>query len=400
MTTFLKQAQLDSLYCSLEIPNFSAQTLAAYDEGLRQQPFVVTCQDAESHKSVVWACSREACDLGIFGGMPVVVVKRKFNNIPIILRNKELEALVVVELKNVLCRYSPDFEITEKGKCSINLTKTPSSRTMSLTAIADAVRGDIIRAIPLQDVAIGISQSRLVSQLMAKRAKPNGVCICEPGTELQTLSAIESKLLPGISSRSKERIGAYGLKCVGQIRHLGKETLMRHFGNEGEKLYSLTLGISSKSMAKPTCLLSAETVLDRDINDNEQIFRKVRYTVDKLCFLLKKNNQCVDRFQFVLTYGDNKSVQKTVAFPMFTNDFLTISGSAVRAFIFLYQRRVSVKSIRLIVKNPQSNPGQTSLFETTWEHKQQALSEQITRVRSAIKFDSVVSAVHVGCAAL
>jgi len=96
-------------------------------------------------------------------------------------------------------------------------------RTMSLTAIADAVRGDIIRAMSLQDVAIGLSQSRLVSQLMAKRAKPNGVCICEPGAELQTLSAIESKLLPGISSRNKERIGAYGLKCVGQIRHLAKK---------------------------------------------------------------------------------------------------------------------------------------------------------------------------------
>ena len=396
MTTFLKHMRPDSLYCSLEIPNFSAQAVLAYDAGLRGQPFVVTCQDAESHKSVVWACSREACDLGIFGGMPVMVVKRKFNDISIVLRNKELEASVIDELKGVFDRYSPDFEISDKGKCSINLTKTPASRTMSMEAIAEAMRGDIVRAIPLQDVAIGLSQSRLVSQLMAKRAKPNGVCICEPGTELQTLSAIESRLLPGLSSQSKEKIGAYGLKCVGQIRHLGKETLMRHFGSEGEKLYSLTLGISSKSMIKPTCLLSAETVLDRDINDNELLFRKVRYTVDKLCFLLKKNNQCVDRFQFVLTYGDNKSVQKTVAFPMFTNDFLTIAGAAVRAFIFLYQRRVSVKSVRLIVKNPQANPGQTSLFETTWEHKQQALAEQITRVRSAIKFDSVVSAVHVG----
>ena len=388
--------QPDSLYCSLEIPNFSAQALAAYNAGLRGQPFVVTCQDADSHKSVVWACSAEARDLGIFGGMPVMVVKRKFNDISIVLRNKELEASLIDEIKAVFDRYSPDFEISDKGKCSINLTKTPASRTMSMEAIAGAMRGDIVRAIPLQDVAIGLSQSRLVSQLMAKRARPSGVCICEPGTELQTLSAIESRMLPGLSSQSKEKIGAYGLKCVGQIRHLGKETLMRHFGSEGEKLYSLTLGISSKSMVKPMCLLSAETVLDRDINDNELLFRKVRYTVDKLCFLLKKNNQCVDRFQFVLTYGDNKSVQKTVAFPMFTNDFLTIAGAAVRAFIFLYQRRVSVKSVRLIVKNPQANPGQTSLFETAWEHKQQALAEQITRVRSAIKFDSVVSAVHVG----
>jgi len=76
---------------------------------------------------------------------------------------------------------------------------------MSMEAIAGAMRGDIVRAIPLQDMAIGLSQSRLVSQLMAKRARPNGVCICEPGTELQTLSAIESRLLPGLSSQSKKR---------------------------------------------------------------------------------------------------------------------------------------------------------------------------------------------------
>jgi hypothetical protein len=56
---------------------------------------------------------------------------------------------------------------------------------------------------------------------------------------------------------------------------------------------------------------------------------------------------------------------------------------------------VAVKTLRLIARSPQADPGQTDLFETAWERKQRSLALQITRVRKKLSFESVKSGVHV-----
>jgi hypothetical protein len=170
---------------------------------------------------------------------------------------------------------------------------------------------------------------------------------------------------------------------------------VRHFGAEGERLYAWTIGICPPVAVAPAAALCAETILDRDINDWQRLHNKVRYTADKLCFLLKRENLCVNRFTFELTYGDNKTVQRTARLPDYTNEYLPIAEYACKAFTGLYQRRVAIKSLRLVARNPQADPGQTNLFETVWEQKQKALGRQIARVRTTLSFESVKSAAHV-----
>lgn len=383
------------LFCALEIPRFPAQALAAYNGQLRQRPFVVACQDAQHHKSTVYACSRQAADLGIAPGMPVAAISRRYPQVAVALRDKGFESAAIRELKLVCGQYSPEFDLRENGACCIDLAKTPASRTMSMAGIAVSLRRDIVCAFPLQEIAIGVSRSRIVAKLLATRAKPDGVCTCETGAESETLASIESRLLPDLSAQCRERLAAYGLCSVGQVRRLGRETLVRHFGSEGEKLYSMAHGISAVSRTTSPPLLSSEAVLERDTNDEEELRRKVTYHADRLCFLLKTDGHCIDRFMISITYGDNRSFRKTVHLPAFTSDYRTIADYAGRAFFELYRRRVAIKSLRLAAKNPQPDPGQMSLFETVWEQKQKAVGAQITRVRNKLCFDSIVCAVHV-----
>mgnify|MGYP001580228034 CR=1 FL=1 len=395
MPTFPRPSRPDALYCAVDITDFPAQALAAYDAPLRAKPFVVTCQNAQSHKSAVWSCSREALALGVVRGMPVATVARRFARVAVVARNKEMESAAAEELRQVFRRYSPQFDISDSGKCRIDLSRTPASRAMAPAAVAAALRRDIVAALPIAYMAVGVSRSPLLAQLAARRARPDGAGVCEPGDELQALAGFDSTLLPGLSARAKDRINAYGLSTIGQLIRLGKETLVRHFGAEGERLYALTIGICPPVAVAPAAALCAETILDRDINDWQRLHNKVRYTADKLCFLLKRENLCVNRFTFELTYGDNKTVQRTARLPDYTNEYLPIAEYACKAFTGLYQRRVAIKSLRLVARNPQADPGQTNLFETVWEQKQKALGRQIARVRTTLSFESVKSAAHV-----
>jgi hypothetical protein len=73
----------------------------------------------------------------------------------------------------------------------------------------------------------------------------------------------------------------------------------------------------------------------------------------------------------------------------FTNDYTEIARRACEAFIVLYQRRVAVKTLKLIATRAHVDPGQTELFETEQDRRQRRLGMQLTKVREKISFESV-----------
>jgi nucleotidyltransferase/DNA polymerase involved in DNA repair len=262
--------------------------------------------------------------------------------------------------------------------------------------------------VPLNAVSAGLGATQTLARIMARHGAPKdafcdvqrdtsfGVCVCEAGAEAQTIAHFDTTMLPGLSGQCRQKLIAYGLRHIEQLQKLSKQALVSRFGTEGEKLYSMAMGGSvslgsprDKSFGLPC---RAETVLENDINDIGIIMNKVRYTVDKICFLLKNSNVQVTKFTLTIKYSDNKKSQKTITLPSLTNDFLTMAQYAQQAFVAQYQRRVAIKSIILDTKDVRPDPCQTSLFETSWERKQLALARQIMKVRNENSFDAVVSA--------
>jgi nucleotidyltransferase/DNA polymerase involved in DNA repair len=173
---------------------------------------------------------------------------------------------------------------------------------------------------------------------------------------------------------------------------VGKEALIKRFGREGEKLYCLAHGLESPPSTRKSMSITAETVLEKDINDTHVLHRYIRYTTDKLCYLLKEHDMVIDRFSFHITYTDNKRTQKTKRFPSPTVDFLKLTHASEQLFDELYQRRVGIKSIKLVAPAPEPDSGRIDLFETTWDRKQQALGRGIADLRKRIGFSAILDA--------
>jgi DNA polymerase-4 len=383
-----------ALYCALDIASFPAQVIAAYHAPLRGRPFVVICQDEHSHKSSVVSCSVLAQQLGIECGMPMYLVSRRWPGVAVVQRDAVLEAACCEEIATVLYRYSPDIDVRGIGAHIVNLSRTPAQRTLRPQDIGAAICRDIMAAVPLCALAAGLGSNEAVARIMARKARPSGVRVCETGQEAQTIAGLDTTMLPGLSGQCRQKLVAYGLRRIGQVQKLSKDALVGRFGAEGEKLYSMANGGTAQTVVGARCTvpLRAETVLENDINDMDIIIQKVRHTVDKLCFLLKKDDVQAGRFTLTIRYSDNKKSQKTVALPHMTNDFLTMARYAQQAFGVLYLRRVALRSITLDTKDLRPDPCQTSLFETSWEHRQAAFARQIVKVRNENSFETVVSA--------
>lgn len=365
--------------------------MCAYHAGYRNVPMVVISQDEQSHKSAVVSCSPKARELGMDRSMPLHTIKRRWPGVVIVKRDNALEKAACEEIGGVLYRYSPDYDVRVSGASIVNLSRTPSRRGMPARAIGGRIRDDIVAAVPLSDLALGLAANAPTARIMARAARPAGVRMCEHGLEQQTLRGLGVSMLPGLSPRCRARLAAYGINTIGQVQALAKAALLSRFGAEGEKLYSLAGGGTAECRVTADRPLIAETVLDRDIVDMSIVIQRVNYTVDKFCFLLKSNEVLVPKFTLSIRYSDGKKAQKTVMPPQSTNDFLTLAQCAQRAFLALYRRRVALRAIALDAKNPRQDSYQTNLLETAWEHKQAALARQIVKVRNKNHFESVVS---------
>jgi len=413
------------MYMALSIDRLSAQSIAAYHPELSDVPFVVVRQAAESHKSHVWSCSPAALDRGVNPGMPVPMAMKRCPGLRAVPRDEMLEKTACRELAEVLYGYSPEYEVKPSGTCLVNLTGTPVLERMPPEAAAEEVQRVAAYRIGLEEMAAGVAATRLMARLMAKLAMPGGVRVCEPGAEGETLAALSTSLLPGLSSGCRQKLKAYGLKRIGQVQQLRREELVARLGREGERLYALARGEEAgvpggrqkhqyeirntkyemsnagRGTAQGMVMennqeaygdVVAETVLDRDINDQEVLVQQVRLTADKLAFELNSRGLWTKRVTFRLTYTDRRSAQRTVSWPTATNAFGRLSEAAVRLFHELCQRRVAIKSFRLTGRSPRRDPGQLNLLETGWEEKQRKASTAITEVRKRMGFSSVLSA--------
>ena len=381
----------EPLYLCMEIDQFPAQVIAACEPRYRNTPFVVVRQRADSHHSRVWACSRAAADIGIRQGMPVRTARRR-RGVAVVPWDAALERMALEDLACILCDHTPAYEVDARGTCVADLSGTPAQRNQSAEQIALGLFQTVRDRIGLEALAIGASRSRLVARLMARASRPCGIRICRPGEEEDTLAALAVRWLPGLSATCRDKLRKYGLKTIGQVRCLGRQALVRRFGREGERLYSLACGVDVERRAVRMPALQAETVLDRDINDDALLVRQVRYTADKLCYELKTAQARTNRLTFALTYTDGKMAQKTVSLPYPTHDYAILAQTAVRLFEALYQRRAAIKSIRLTVNRLKRDTGQLDLFETARDQRQRRLEAAMTDIRKKMGFHSVLNA--------
>lgn len=390
-----QKAQPDTLYAAIDCDQFSAQVTAAYGICQRTAPFVVLCQNQESHKSTVWSVSPRAHELGIACGMPVMLVKKRYPHIEIVARDQELEQNACNEIKQILEEFSPDHEVGSAGKCLLNLSRTPAARRMTWNQIGESIKKRFSVVTRLDRVSLGISRTLLIAKILAKKARPDGTLICRPDDEYGFLDTLDCDLLPGLSRQCRESLKKYGIHRVCQLRKLGLRALMDRFGAEGEKLYGMTGGLYEKTRNTTPVAFHVETIFHSDINDISVLSRHIKYASDKFCYQIKTHDICIRQFTMALKYSDNKKTQKTVKLPCETNDFTAIADAASRMFTELYQRRVAIRSITISAKHAEPDSGQLNLFESQWERKQRQLAEGIVKVRNKFQFNSVVSGTNV-----
>ena len=114
--------------------------------------------------------------------------------------------------------------------------------------IASAIRRRVRAELGLP-ISIGVACTKHLAKIASQVAKPDGLVVVDPGTELNFLHRLPVELMWGVGPATKERLEKIGVRTIGQLANTPGWSLERLLGPAaGEKLAALPgIAIPAKS---------------------------------------------------------------------------------------------------------------------------------------------------------
>ncbi|WBL80659.1 DNA polymerase IV [Bradyrhizobium xenonodulans] len=221
-TATILHADLDAFYASVE------QLL---DPSLRGKPIAVG-------GGVVLAASYEARAFGVRGGMPGRRARELCPQLTFVSGHyKEYQRLgdaaikVIGDFTPLVERISIDEAFADVAGCT-HLFGPPDE-------IARTIRQRVRAEIGLP-ISVGVARTKHLAKIASQVAKPDGLVIVDPDTELQFLHHLPVELMWGVGPVTKARLAEMQVLTIGQLATTPGRSLERLLGPAaGEKLAAL-----------------------------------------------------------------------------------------------------------------------------------------------------------------
>ena len=320
-TATILHADLDAFYASVE------QLL---DPALRGKPIAVG-------GGVVLAASYEARAFGVRGGMPgrqardlcpqLIFVGGHFSEYQ---RLGDAAIAVIGDFTPLVERISIDEAFADVAGCT-HLFGSPAE-------IANAIRRRVRAELGLP-ISIGVACTKHLAKIASQVAKPDGLMVVDPGTELEFLHHLPVELMWGVGPATKQRLEKIGVETIGQLADTPGWSLARLLGPAaGEKLAALSLNRDPREIKPRRRARSAgaQSAIGKK-PAVEQVFRPtLLHLADRIGTRLRAKSRPGRTVSVRVRFADMNSVARSVTLdaPVCATAILAeIAGDLVRAVL-------------------------------------------------------------------
>ena len=295
-TATILHADLDAFYASVE------QLL---DPTLRGKPIAVG-------GGVVLAASYEAKAFGVSSGMSgfrarelcphLIFVGGHFGDYQ---RLGDAVIAVVNDFTPAVERISIDEAFADVAGCT-HLFGSPAE-------IAGTIRRRVRSELGLP-ISIGVARTKHLAKIASQVAKPDGLVIVDPGTELSFLHALPVELMWGVGPVTKERLAAIGVRTIGQLANTPGWSLEPLLGPAAsEKLTALAWNRDPRQIRTQRRARSAgaQSALGRKPAAERVIVPTMRHLADRVASRLRAKSRPGRTVTVRVRFADLRSITRS-----------------------------------------------------------------------------------------
>ena len=174
------------------------------------------------------------------------------------------------------------------------------------------LRAELTRRTAGLTASVGVGSSKFLAKLGSEAAKPDGVRIIAPGEEIDFISPLPVRAVPGVGPVTEGKLLALGLATVADLREADPRELVRELGRAaGDSLRHLAHGRDDREVEaeREAKSISVEDTFPTDLTDRSRLTVLLRRDAESVAGRLQRSG----------------SFARTVAIKVRMADFTTIS---------------------------------------------------------------------------
>jgi DNA polymerase IV len=275
---------------------------------LRGQPVIV---GGNGTRGVVLSATYEARTYGVHAAMPMSQARRMCPDATIL---------------------PPDFEAYQeasRGVMALFADVTPLVEPLSLDEafldVSGATRrlgspgriGQLIRDRVSDEqqitCSVGVAASKFVAKLASSMAKPDGLIVVPPEGVVSFLHPLPVGALWGVGEKTEETLHRLGLRTVGDIAHIPRDTLLRAVGQAtGAHLHELSWGRDPRPVvpAVEERSIGHEETFARDVDDPEVVRRTLLKLAERAAARLRSHDQVARTVSIKVRFADFTTITR------------------------------------------------------------------------------------------
>jgi DNA polymerase-4 len=310
----------------LDLDAFFASVEQLADPALRGRPVVV---GGLGNRGVVAAASYEARPFGIQSAMPMARARRACPHAVFLSPRFDAYSDASQQVMAVLRDVTPLVEPISLDEAFLDVAGAARSLG-SGPEIGELLRRRIRDETGLT-ASVGAATTKLLAKLASDLAKPDGLLVVEPGSELEFLHPLPVTRLWGVGPATRRRLVAFGVESVGDLAQLPESALVRALGaSAGSHLHALAWNRDDRAVEpdRVTKSIGHEETFAQDRTDLDGLERDALRMADAVASRLRSSSKTARTVQLKVRYADFRTITRSHTLPTPTDLALEIGDTA------------------------------------------------------------------------
>ena len=374
---------LDAFFCSVE--ELTRPDLAG-------KPFAVGGRPEE--RGVVASCSYPARMLGIHSAMPMGQALRLCPELILLPSHFERYRQYSQQVMAVLSEHTTQIEQVSIDEAFLDLTDLPQSGE----ALATMLQREICARLHLP-CSIGVASNKLLAKTATdvgkgKHRGPTPPCAIEVvplGQEAAYLSPLPAQALFGVGPKTAARLGALGIKTIGDLAKKDEASLVRLLGQNGRLLFQHARGLDDRPVESESAekSISREITFDRDETRGVVLQDTLRSMSENVGRQLREKDLCALTVRLKIRWSDFTTHTRQLSLAQSTDQDGVIFESALKLLQGIWTDGRPVRLIGVGAARLVQGAHQLMLWDTV-DQKEHRLLDALDSLRERFGSDAVV----------
>lgn len=355
---------MDAFYASVEVrrrPELAGRPLLVGGTGGR---------------GVVASASYEARARGIHSAMPMARALRMCPDAVVVGPDFALYGEVSAQIMAIFESVTPLVEPLSLDEAFLDV-----SGSVRLFGAPEEIGHEIRRRIRYElhlPASVGVAPNKFLAKLCSDKAKPDGLLHLHRADVAAYLAPLGVRDLWGVGAKTAERLDRFGIRTVGDLQQIPRDTLRRLVGEAGAaQLATLARGEDARTVTPHQGAkgISNEETFESDVDDPAVLRRELLRLSERVARRLRKAGLAGRTVTLKLRYASFQTVTRSRTLPHAIDDATRLYATACELLDGLRLQRVRVRLVGVGVTNlgPGDAARQLSLTaDDRWQQVERA----------------------------